>query len=1848
MHNIRSYNLKLENSLGMKKILCAFAALTLSLTALADGYTGLWKQVTAAQQKDLPKTQLQWLGKIAKKAEQEKNYGQWLKAKWMQVDVQKTVSPDSLDAMRQRLESGYQRVADPVARAVYAAALGKAYKGAYDADSKAKEQQWFGKAMADPDLLARHKGEEYAPTIVEGADSKIFYGDLLHVIGLEAGDYKTLHTFYAKQGNRPAACLTALWLLQSQKPKTDTPLRKSKCVQCLDSLMNVYQDLLECGEVAIARYQAMDQTSDATGEHRVNFINYALSRWGDWQRMNVLRNALESLQAPSFSINAGDGVLLPGKERLVRINSIRNISAITLKVFRLNVNGDTRLDPNSKRDYERIAKLIFPGTVQSVTRQYYGQPAWKENTDSIRLKALPVGVYLLEALVEGCNIEPQRTLLQVSNLCVVRQPQPGKAVRFVVVNATTGKPVPGASLRFFAWNADNNTQKTLETLTTDRNGEAVYHEGKQNAYGFYAYTDEDKSLPAQRFYSNFYYWDRKRTTRLINLYTDRSIYRPGQTLHATAFAYSKNDSTMQTAVSAGKLLTLTLRDANNKEVGKQTVTTDDYGTASADFALPQSGLTGRFMLVASAEDFNRGYATVQVEQYKRPTFQIDFDKYTQTYKAGDTLTVRGVAKTYSGVPVQGGKVVYSVRRSPMFWWYRMNSSATTLLTDSTITAADGSFTVRMPMDYPDDVDLTHKVGYRIIAEAKVTSSTGETHEATTELPLSNRPAILSSTLPEQSLCDSLKTMVFSCKNMSGEAVKADVIYRFDNGAWTTTATDTPINIYRALESGKHRLEAVCQGDTLRKDVVVFTYADRRPAYATHDWYYLSGHEFSQDKPVYLQVGTSDKDVYVFYTLFGSGKIIKQGQGSLSNEVRTVKLQYKPEYGKGLTLALAWVRDGKCYTHYDFISRQLPDKRLTLTWKTFRDRLVPGQKETWTLQVTNPKGKAAQAQVLAAMYDKSLDAIYPHKWNFSLGFFFSTPYAHWETSSWPAVGLYGYQNYRTYNVRELSFSHLDDAMQGIFGQYAPVEEMLMGSISGLRIRGAKQTVMLSKLSAPSARESSNGEMVADDQSETDKTEQPADAANPSVSFRENLNETAFFFPNLATDANGNVNIRFTLPESVTTWRFMALAHDKDVNYGQRTDDVVAQKTVMVQPNLPRFVRADDKAEATALIANTSDRHVSGRARLQLLDAETEKVLGEWEKPFTVEAGKTEPVTFCFSGSQLPVDAQRQGLVIARVTAEGRGFSDGEQHYMALMPSQEYVCNTLPFTLSGKGTKSFDISSLFPAKANSGKLTVEYANNPAWLMVQTLPTVATPNSRDAMSLVAAVYANAIARSIVAANPAIGRTLKLWQQETGKETSLTSNLQTNDELKSLSLTETPWVAAAESETAQKQLLVNYLDSTLVDYRLNDFVGQLQKLQLADGSFSWWPGMPGNVYMTMSVAETLTRLGKMVVVPTTVTNMVKRTYPYLDKCIAKEVAELKKAEKKGAKHLYPSEVACHYLYTSALAGRTRTADMNYLVDLLQKMPTALTIYGKAGSAVILSQYGQEQRAKEYLQSLKEYTVYKEDMGRYFDTPKALYSWCDYRIPSQVAAIEALKRLQPADTTTIDEMQRWLLQEKRTTAWSTPINTVNAVYAFLTDAQGKAKLSALAARPQATMSVDDRLLLLPKATASLGYIKTTIDKSNGNKTLTVDKTSDGTSWGALYAQYWMPTSQVKASANGMTVKRELLNAEKVLKVGDKVRVRITITADRDYDFVSVQDKRAACLQPVSQLSEYRGGYYVAPQDNVTNYYFDKLSKGKHVIESEYFVDRAGSYASGSCNVQCAYSPAFGAKDKAITMISKQ
>ena len=1829
----------------------------------ADNYTTLWKQADEALEKDLPKTEQQWLGQIMEKARSEKAYGQLLKAELRMAKSLMAVSPDSLLPAVNRLREAEvnARKDEPVLSMVYAAVLGHLYKSYEELgdDHEAISADYFVRSLAQPELLAKHKALDYAPLVVEGKDSRIFYNDLLSVIGFEAGNMELLHSYYEKNGNRPASLITALEILKKNHKPWERDLKASAYVASLDSLAEQYGDLPECGEVAIVRYSMMEQC-ETTPEERMRYIDNALAKWGSWQRMNQLRNAQMSLTQPSFSAQLGNMVSLPNHQRKLEFNMVRNIGEVKMTVSRLKLDATTELNPSNANHYAKL-KAAIERVVQTETHSYKNHPSYKEVEDSMFIKGLPVGIYMIEITTDNKNIQPQRCLYYVSDLYVLSQEMPEKKIRYAVVSGTTGQPVAGATL-VLKFPQRYDTKKKSEVLTCGPNGEVVYTYTNNAPEDVRAYTTTDKFLPSTGIWNQFSFYENTRETQYVTLYTDRSIYRPGQTVHVAALAFL-NQRGLTTKAMPNKNMRLTLRNANHKAVEEKEVTTDEFGMASADFVLPQNGLNGTYVIQSNV---GNGYAHLTVDEYKRPTFQIEFPEVKESYQHGDTVKVKAYAKSYAGVPVQGAKVTYRVDRSQAFWWWRFGGDSDAnaqLLEGETVTDADGAFTIPMPMMLPEsalaDRDHTARF-YQIKAWAQVTDQAGESHEGEMTLPLGNKNTAISCDVPEKSLREDLKTITFSRHNMAGTVIEGRIKWQIDGGEWHDAEANKPVDISQLpLSSGRHEVQAVCENDTVKQTFVVFSLADKRPCIETHDWFYQTSSVFPRDgKPVTIQVGSSDTDTHILYTIISGKRVLESGVIDQSNAILTRQFTYREEYGSGLLLTYAWVKEGQMYQHQAQIMRPLPDKRLILTWKTFRDRLTPGQKEEWTLHIARPDGTPAKAQLLAAMYDKSLDNILSHGWDFSPNIHQNLPSAHWRKGYYGSRHFSGTAPQRYMRVLDLSFNRIDPSLLSMYW-YGAVDELKTMSLGSAN---SSKRLLASRSAAPKAIGSFDmqakemaAETVAAEEMLADVAFSESDAGSAAAGnngqeqqMRENLNETAFFYPALTTDADGNVAVKFTLPESLTTWRFMGLGHDKEMNYGMLNGEAVAKKDVMIQPNMPRFVRQGDKATLSARIFNTGEQAVSGTARLQLIDPETNKVIDQSTQPVTLDVNSTTTVAFvCAPKATWPA------LLIAKCSVEGKTFSDGEQHYLPVLPDVEMVVNTLPFTQNTAGLKEIDLTELFPqsrSKDHTPKLTVEYTNHPAWLMIQALPSVAARNDKDVISQATAFYANSLGAFIMKQNPTIKGTIEQWQQEMGTETSLMSSLQKNQDLKSLVIDETPWVMDADREADQKRQLINYFDDNTLQYRLDKNLQNLRDLQNGDGSWSWWPGMPGNLYMTTAVVKVLTRLNAMTGAQQGTTQMLSSAMQYLGKEMVEEVKQMRKLEREHkVKDLRPSETAVDVLYIWSLANTQlsgKTADARtYLVDHLAKQTHEFTIYGKAVAAVILAKNGKQQKAAEYLESIRQYSVYQEEKGRYFDTRKAYYSWRDYKIPTEVAAIEALKAIEPNDQQTVEEMQRWLLQSKRTQAWDTPLNSVDAVYAFL---NGRTEM--LQTKEPCVISLNGKPMDMPKATAGLGYVKTSAS-GNNLKTLSVRKTSDGTSWGAVYAQFMQPVTEIQSATAGITVKRELLAADtqkpigKALSVGDKIKIRITITAERDYDFVQLIDKRAACMEPVQQLSGYHWGYYCSPKDYTTNYYFDRLSKGKHVVETEYYVDRQGTYATGTCTVQCAYAPEYTAREAAHTIV---
>lgn len=1846
----------------MKKLLSIIAiSLLLAIELPAQTFSSLWAQVDKASKQDRPKTTLVALRQVESKAVKEKQYGHLIASLFSQIIYQQQISADSVSNTIARIQTKATqlRKSDRIASLMFYVAMREMENnnglkidslGLYNAyrgfGKKNEGKSLVAELLADKTVaaqLTRHDAvKDFTPLVLQREGSRYFNHDLISLIASTLDDYEPLIDYYLQSGNRKAACIASARMLGNS---IDGYRSDKALVARADSLIALFADLQECGALAIKKYDLM-VSADFSAEEKVKWIDEALSKWAKWQEIDYLHNERNFLTVPEVRFTLPAETFRPAQNVMVDLFKVRNISKAQFAITPVRNCPKSVLETVSRtRKYASIKSYLVNSQARKVEKDFGKHQEYEVFKDSVCLGSLPLGTYYVSMTCDGKKYNYTDFLLFVTDLKVISLPLSAKEMRYVVVNATTGKPVPAAKLYV---KTSKNDKETV--YTTDSKGEYVLGKGSFNCY-VSATKDDDKALLSASIYNNFNSIYRNNGSVIRHtIFTDRGIYRPGQTVHVSLLAYDVTKG-VETAVEAGENVKVGLYDANYNNIGEATVMTNEYGVAATEFTLPEKTLSGLFHIRTAS-----GSESFRVEEYVRPTFEVSIPRPKVNYRQGDTITVKGTAKAYSGAPLGNARVVYNVKRQQSWWWRMTGEGNKPLLSDTVTTDMQGNFEIRMPMLMPEDnaSDNAKQTGhwwicpprfYDIVAEATVTDIAGESHSASLSLPISNRESILTSNIKEMMLRDSVNTVTFTRRNQAGTEIEGIVSVAVDGRKISDVEVGKAFTLPRNLASGVHSLLAICEKDTIKQTFVIFSMNDKRPVISTPDWYYLSSNRFSSEKgkPVYVQFGSSKRDSYAYYALFSGDKVLESGAVKIDSSLVTRQFEYKAEYGDGVCLSLAWVRDGVLYEHSATITKPLADKSLSLKWATFRNRLQPGQRETWTLSVTDSEGKPANANVMATLYDKSLEAIMPFSWHFSDPRHIYVASQSWQTARSFPDNFHGYATFKHRDYTSLAFDEFDRTYLS-FGYFSCIEEVsrpLMRSSAkqSVGVNNMGMVLMAKKeMAAPMIERHSEAELE-------DAAGTVEEQIGKDVPLREKLGETAFFLSDVRTDADGVATLSFTLPESVTTWRFLAFANDKNMRFGMMKDEVVAQKQLMIQPRMPRFLREGDKCSVPATIANLTEKVLDVKVRLMLLDAETGESVAIYNNKVEVKPGESSAVNFDIDSNGL--DGK---MLVAKWIADAGTFSDGEQHYLPVLSAKELMLDTRTFVLQSPGEKEVDIKSMLPLNAEKARLSVEYTDAPEWLLIQSLPQIADASDDNAISLVASYYANTLASHIAKSNPDIAKAVREWTQD---YSSLESPLDKNEELRHTILAETPWVVNADSETAQRKMLYRLFDSSLLASRQAFALQHLKALQLADGGFSWWKGMESSRYMTVAVTQTLLRLQAMVGESNAYDGIITNAFRYLDKEIAKDVKWMKEAKKK-KNEPWLSSFDLDYLYCRAIYNGKMSAsvkaDIDFMMAYIVKNTRYLDMQSKAGVAIILSRFGNKKAADEYLQSIIEHTVYKEDMGRYFDSYRAAYSWADYRIPTQTSVIEAIKALRPEQRQTISEMQRWLLQSKRTQAWDTPVNAINAIYAFL------GPDFALRHGMQAEITLGTETLKPDTYASALGYekVSTPLDNHSAFSSLSsavapslkIEKKSDGESWANVYLQYVVPASDAKDAANGISIRREL--SSKALKVGDKVTVTITITADRDYDFVTVTDHRPACLEPVKQLSEYRNECYQVMRDSQSQYHFGKLSKGKHVITTEYYVSRAGDFTAGTATVQCAYAPEFAGRTAGKTISSRK
>ncbi|MBT0708593.1 alpha-2-macroglobulin family protein [Phocaeicola vulgatus] len=1860
----------------------------------AQTYDNLWKELEVLERKDLPKSVISEAMKIYDKAKAEQNVPQMMKAYLTAMQYRSLLTPDSLKVDMNGLEQWASQTGSMEDKAILYSILGEM---TMPADVK-KGLGYLQASLKDKDRLLLIPVEKLRPMVRVGEASKRYFRDNLYNLlarraiqimqqyrwqaaakanqtnslpadmtdmdqfvtyqfvpvsdcDLTAAvmqTYQSLLKAYDTETEREGWLLTGIDALNYLYRNFSGNFSNDVCQQELRKWIHTYPAVKTVPEAYLALAQFLQYQNNQV--ERLRIVREGIAGYPRYEGINQLKNIEKEILNASLSLEIATAY--PGEQQSVKVN-YKNLTGITLQLYKVNLPVTSAVLQNRTTHFEsKYARL-----------QREEHFSLKPTTDylnvdtTLTIQAPQAGIYFLKAVPDGKKGVSDGTLMNVTALKTIYRPLPDGTLELVVVDAVSGQPVSEAEVTIYTEKGGGYSPQ--QTYQADKQGTLKLDFLNSNKYWYNAHTAADNALPILNLWKNDYYYKESKRKEVLQLFTDRSIYRPGQTVYVSGLAYEmEKDSTR---VLADKKYTVSLYDANNNETGKVEVRTNGFGSFSGQFVLPSPCLTGYFSLRAADTS-----VSFKVEEYKRPTFDVTFEPVKVEYQVGDSIEVVGMAKTFAGAPVQNARVHYNISRS-YAWVWRFMGRGSARWEGEAMTDADGKFSVPVHFEIDSDRRESPLWYYTYNIQADVTDGAGETQQANLSLPLGSTSMVLNmDNLPDNLVKEKKLEIKLTAMNLSGEPVDTPVTYQVvemeeqkdgqeKEGRKVLTGTVeanksfVPEAIY-ALPSGNYRLKLSAKDTqgrecTASKNFLLFSLNDKRPPFVITDWSYQDGLEFDAASPATVYIGSSEKNVYLLYDVFAGNKRLESKRIELSDSVVSFRFPYKKEYGDGILVSMAFVKDGRLYSHNARIMKPAPEKKLQLKWTTFRDKLRPGQQEEWKLTVLYPDGSPAEAEMLATMYDASLDKIYSaHKLDFGVDFHYVVPLTYWNTSYMRNAYLYVDFPLKRLRAVPLEYSELiipsTGRMEAMVVGYGGSPRATLAGALKIRGRSAANAVMNQEAVTDMVLQEEMVETSAQEKVEMGSSEELAETGD--IQIRENFAETAFFYPQLRTNEKGEVSISFVLPESLTRWKFMGLAHTRNVDYGKIEATATASKEFMLQPNMPRFVRVGDKANIAASLMNLSDKGVKGTVRMELFNPETEKVFYSQKQKFDVKGGETGHVNFTFEVSD------KYAVMACRMVADGDTFSDGEQRYIPVLTDKQWVTETVPLNVNGEGAHTFSLENLFnkhSKTASEQRLTVEFTAHPAWYAVQALPVVAHPQNEDALSWATAYYAHSLAAYIVKENPRIKQVFDSWKAQGGTKETFMSNLQKNQELKNILLAETPWLAEATNEAEQKQRIATLFDLNTMNSQLAVSVEKLGELQNADGAWSWYKGMQGSRYVTTQVMEMLVRLNALTHqdADSRMQPMIQKGFEYLGKQAAEEYKSMKEAEKKGAVGIRPSEQVLRYLYICALDGKAPVDEKvnRYFIDKLSGEGKELTIYGKALGAIILQQSGKVAEARLFMQSLMEYSVVTDEMGRYFDTPKARYSWFSYKIPTEVAAMEAIQRITK-DTKAIDEMKRWLLKQKQTQTWETPIATADAVYALM--ATGASDLLANTGGVEITLGKE---VIRTPADDAIGYIKKTVSGDVMNiKKVRVDKEGAGMGWGAVYAQYLESMDQIGEQGNGLSVSRQLykgdeaLNESVPLKVGDKITVRLTVKADRDMDFVQIKDDRAACMEPLQAVSGFRWGnglgYYQATKDASTQFFIDQMRKGTYVIEYQVYVNRTGEYQAGIATVQSAYAPEFG------------
>ena len=1838
------------------------------ITLEAQNYDKQWKEVEALQKKDLPRSVIEKSENIFLQAVADRNLPQMIKAFMVCSEYKVRLSPDSLNAQKEILKEWAASESDAVGKAV----LNSIMATVYASETPLKVDPVISclrLSLQEKDVLASRSAALFYPVVISNDLSKEYFDDnmydflarqavrtLLSVPVREnekkihneiLGIYDSLIALYSDAESpyrdKKAEALTRearLVYLSDNCVYSKDKLSSDEAIKEFKKLASEYQDIDVYCDIALKlaqKYNQLRERVEAMSEIRKALDLYPETRWTE-----DLKKLENNILAPSLRVEIP--FVYPGYRTDIKV-SYNNITSVTMEAYRLNLPPTTdKLGRN--RDSEQIIKKY--GTRVAVNNYTLPPTAdYKVRNTQLKYKLPDSGIYMLKLYSKQKEDVVCYEVVYISPYQCVMVNLPDNMVEMVALERMTGHPVPKAEIVSYIRRDGKYEVKNI--YQTDVNGTVEIARDKDKFVCYSVRTSGNDFMKPVSVYSGGFYAnnDNNDITKHTKIFTDRSIYRPGQKVFVSGVVYMQDGDSI--SVSNDSEVNVSLLDANRKTVENVKVQTDEFGVYSAEFVLKPNAMPGMYSVKAGEQ-----YETIRVEEYKRPTFDVVFSKMEDAFSFGDSVRADAKAATFAGSPLRMAKVEYKVLRLDIEW-FRFYRNEKELISGETMTDADGRFHVDFHLLKPESGNLSANfICSRFRIMATVTSLSGETQSGEYVFSVGGESLSFNiSGLPDKLAKERIGDIKFEVLNYDGIPVETNVRYEIYKLGGERNTVGKPVfssevqsrkpfvpYALSSLPSGSYRLKVSTADSKEREtshtqDFVLFSLSDSVPPFDTAWWFYQDGESFANDGKVDFYVGSSEEDAYLMLDVFTSEKRIESKRITFSNSIRKFRYSYKKEYGDGITVCLSLVRNGELYRETIQLAKPEPDKKLLIEWKTFRDKLVPGQTEEWKLTVRDKSGNPVKASMLASAYDASLDEFYPHGWYFSTYFRRNFIPVRFQTIAGDRR-LNMNVPYDYYSAGNgIDFFRGDGFtcfMPFCFNYYGTQRDIMAKASIPVGFAASRNSVTLNYIEPEVA---------------ADETVKVTDGAS-SPALRENFAETAFYYPRLHTDSTGTVTLSFVMPDALTKWNFNGFVHTKDMDYGLVKASFTTSKPFMVQPNMPRFVRVSDNSSISSSLINMSDGDISGKVTMTISNPISGKVVYSVTKDFNVREGETGVVTFNYKVTE-GID-----VLVCTIMAEAGEFSDGERHYLPVLSDKQLIVENIPVQLRGDETKTVDTGILFNGgsqTATNKRLTVEMTANPQWHVIQALPVLGTPSSDDAMSWAAALYANSLSLHIVKSNPKIKQVFDTWVLQGKGDKDFWSELSKNEELKNIIIEETPWLAEAEDEAVRKQRIALLFDVNGMNDRLSAAVTNLVQLQLEDGSWPWFKGMSSSPYITLQIVQSLARLKNLgITFGSQMNNVYQKAIGYL----AKVAAEWHSRVIKNKNTYWPQYMIMHYLYVCAIdkdAARQADAKVNsYFSDYFMGKSASLDIQDKSVMATVMDAAGKKNEAKVLLQSIMEYMVSNEEMGSYFDTYKAGYSWCNYRIPAHVSAMEAIMRLGENKEALLDDMRLWLLKQKQVQVWDTPVSSVNAIYAFLAD--GGSRLDSTSVM---TANVGGETITTPDD--AIGQVSVSLcgDEINNVKAVTVSRKGSGTGWASVYTQCLESMDKVKLyDGDGLRIERKYMSGdreidrESVLSVGDKVTVSITVSADRDMDFVRIKDEKPACLEAASQLSSYSWsgglGYYRVNKDASVEFFVDSMRKGTYTITYDAYVTRSGNYVSGPVSVISVYASQFGSHSEGFAI----